>query len=227
MIELYQGDCLEILKTIPDKSIDLVLTDPPYIINQGKSGGAFGKDKQKYHDELKDIISGFDFKVLDLLSQKLKKMNMYIFCNKTLLFDLIQYHRNNHPKYLLDIIVWNKTNPIPVCHNKYLSDCEYILFIKEKGVPIYGTFETKKKVYQSPMNVKDKRKYNHPTPKPIPLLEKLITNSSLTEQTILDCFMGSGSTGVAAKNLNRKFIGIELDEKYFNTAKERIKWLKI
>ena len=77
-------------------------------------------------------------------------------------------------------------------------------------------------LYQAPINSKDKKKYNHPTIKPIDILERLIRNSSKKNQVILDPFMGSGSTGVACKNLNRDFIGIELDEKYFEIAKERI-----
>lgn len=77
-------------------------------------------------------------------------------------------------------------------------------------------------VYTSKINKEDKAKFNHPTCKPVDLMEKFIINHSTEGQTILDPFMGSGSTGVAAKNLNRKFIGIELDEGYFNIAKERI-----
>ena len=68
----------------------------------------------------------------------------------------------------------------------------------------------------------DRKKYNHPTCKPIPLLTNHIVNSSNEGDTVLDCFMGSGSTGVACANTNRKFIGIELDENYFNIAKQRI-----
>ncbi len=219
---LYLGDCFDKLNLIPDKSIDLVIFDPPYLINQGKSGGAFGKNKQKYHADLEDIINGFDFKLFNLLHQKMKKINYYVFANKTLFFDLVNYHRNHHPELLLDILIWNKTNPIPVCHNKYLSDCEYVLFVKEKGVPIAGTFSTKKKVFQSPMNVKDKKKYKHPTPKPVPFLNNLITNSSKEGDTVLDMFMGSGSTGESALLLNRKFVGIELNPSYFETAKTRL-----
>ena len=77
-------------------------------------------------------------------------------------------------------------------------------------------------LYSAPINAKDKKKYNHPTIKPIELLEKLIRNSSKKGQTVLDCFMGSGTTGVACVNTNRNFIGIELDEGYFKIAQDRI-----
>lgn len=221
-IKLFRGDSLVELDKVPDKSVQLVIIDPPYKIIQGKSGGAFGKDKQKYHQDISHIVDGFNFQILDKIGRKLERMNMYIFCNKVLLFDLIVHYRTNHPKYLLDVLTWEKINPVPVCHNKYLSDLEYILFVKEKGVRLGGTFQTKHKNYRSPLNVKDKKKYGHPTPKPVDLLNNYIINSSQEGDTVMDVFMGSGSTGESAVSLNRKFIGIEMDETYFETASKRI-----
>lgn len=220
--QLILGDSFIELDKIADKSCQLAIIDPPYIIEQGKSGGAFGKDKQKYHSDIDHIVDGFDFRILEKLGQKLERMNAYIFCNKTLLFDLIVYYRTKHPKYLLDVLTWEKTNPVPVCSNKYLSDLEYCLFVKEKGVPVYGTFESKRKNFRSPLNVKDKRKYGHPTPKPVPLLKNYIINSSKPGDTVIDCFMGSASVGHSTLETGRKFIGIELSEEYFEKAKKRL-----
>jgi len=93
---------------------------------------------------------------------------------------------------------------------------------EKNGVKIYGNYHTKRKYYVTPANVEDKKKYNHPTIKPLNIIENLIINSSQENDTVLDCFMGSGTTGVACKRLNRNFIGIEIDEKYFEIAKERI-----
>ena len=84
------------------------------------------------------------------------------------------------------------------------------------------SFEDGSALFQAPINIKDKKLYNHPTIKPITIIEKLIRNSSNENDLILDCFMGSGTTGVACKNLNRNFIGIELSKEYFEIAKERI-----
>lgn len=81
----------------------------------------------------------------------------------------------------------------------------------------------KQSYYVTPLNQKDKKQYGHPTIKPIKILQNLIVNSTAENGVVLDCFMGSGSTGVACVNTNRRFIGIELDEGYFNTAKKRIK----
>lgn len=103
-----------------------------------------------------------------------------------------------------------------------MSDTEYCVFAREKNVKLYGNYHTKKKFYVSPANTDDKKKYHHPTIKPMEMISNLIINSSKEGDTVLDCFMGSGTTGVAARNLNRNFIGIEIDQEYFNTAKERI-----
>ena len=98
---IEQGDCLNLLKSIPDKSIDLVITDPPYLKtkNNGyhskeyRGGGAFGVDKRDYHNQLNDtdLLNGFDFNVLDELVRIMKKVNIYIFCSKELLKPLINY----------------------------------------------------------------------------------------------------------------------------------------
>ena len=220
-INLFNGDSFEVLKDIPDNSIDLVVIDPPYLFQDNGGGGAFGYKKKGYHTELENIKDGFDFTLLDSLERVMKKTNIYIFANKDLLFNLITHYKEK--KKNLDLLTWTKTNPVPACGNKYLSDTEYILFVREKGVKVYGEYKTKRKNYTSPLNIKDKNLYGHPTCKPVELLEKFIFNSSKEGEVVLDCFMGSGSTGVACKNLKRKFVGIELDKEYFKICKSRIK----
>ena len=103
---------------------------------------------------------------------------------------------------------------------------EFQIQIKSKDYKIGGNYKTKSKFYISSINKKDKELYNHPTIKPLDLVEKFIINHSNEEDIVLDPFMGSGTTGVACKNLNRNFIGIELDEKYFEIAKRRIEEVK-
>lgn len=222
MIDLQCGDCLEILKDIPDKSIDLVIIDPPYEIKGGKSGGCFGREKRSYHGELYDtgLDKGISNIVLNELFRVMRKVNIYIWCNKNQLRQYINYFEIMG--CTTDLLTWHKTNPVPTCNNKYLSDTEYLLYFRSGGVPMYGTYATKKKYYVSPTNKEDKKLYKHPTIKPLNIIENLIINSSLENDTILDCFMGSGTTGVACKKLNRNFIGIEIDEKYFDIAQKRI-----
>ena len=233
MIDLRQGDCLELLKDIPDKSIDLVVIDPPYDFMSkhysfGKTyagAGAFGTLSRTYHKELEksDIITGINENVLKELIRIMKKVNIYIWCSKEQIFKYMDFFKD----YNMELLTWHKTNPVPTCSNKYLSDTEYILFFREKGVKIYGTYETKKKYYVTPTNKEDKKLYNHPTIKPLNIIENLVVNSSQENDVVLDCFMGSGTTGVACVNTGRNFIGIELDEKYFEIAKERIKKISL
>lgn len=85
------------------------------------------------------------------------------------------------------------------------------------------SYEDAKTLFVSPINNKDKEKYKHPTIKPIRLIEKLVRNSSNENDVVLDCFMGSGTTGVACVNENRNFIGMEIDKEYFDIASERIR----
>lgn len=178
------------------------------------------KDKQ-YVKELSNMKDGFDERVLDELCRVMKKINIYFFCSQKQIIPLLDYFVKNK-KCNWNLISWHKSNPIPACGNKYLSDTEYILFFREKGVRVHGEYATKKTYYVTPLNVKDKKLYGHPTIKPIDIVENLVINSSLDGDVILDPFMGSGTTGVACINTNRNFIGIELDENYFNIAKERI-----
>jgi DNA modification methylase len=222
-VNLFNGDCLEVIKQIPDKSIDLVVIDPPYE-KKGNGyycgGGAFGSTNRKYHSDLDDnnLLNGVDNVCLDELMRVMKKVNIYIWCNKEQLLQYMEYFKD----YNLELLTWHKTNPVPTCNNKYLSDTEYLLFFREKGVKIYGSYATKRKYYVSPTNKADKDEYGHPTIKPLEIIQNLIINSSNEGDTVLDCFMGSGTTGVACINTGRNFIGMELDEQYFTIAQDRI-----
>lgn len=103
-----------------------------------------------------------------------------------------------------------------------MTDTEYILFFREKGVKIYGEFKTKFTYYITPLNQSDKKKYGHPTIKPINIVTNLIVNSSLENGIVFDPFMGSGTTAVAAKKCGRNFIGYELDSDYYEICNKRL-----
>jgi DNA modification methylase len=165
--------------------------------------------------------NGIPTEVLDELYRVMKKVNIYIWASQKQIPIFYKYFVESK-KCNWNLISWHKTNPTPTCGNKYLNDTEYILFFRDKGVKIYGTYATKRTFYVSKKNLQDKKLYGHPTIKPLDIIENLIINSSKENDTVLDCFMGSGTTGVACKKLNRNFIGYEIDEKYFNIAKERI-----
>lgn len=220
-INLMQGDCLELMRSFPNRSVDLVVTDPPYIIETSGAGIYKQADKQ-YVKELNGINNGFDEKVLDELCRVMKKINIYFFCSQKQIIPLLDYFVKKK-KCNWNLLCWHKTNPVPACGNKYLTDTEFILFFRERGVKIYGEFNTKFTYYISPLNQKDKKQFGHPTIKPLELVQNLVVNSSCEGDTVLDCFMGSGTTGVACVNTDRNFIGIELEPQYFEIAEKRIK----
>lgn len=217
MIEIHNDDCLDKLKEIQDNSIDLIVTDPPYDVDT-KGAGVYGSVAQ--FKQIECMADGIKDEVLDELCRVMKKINIYLFCSQKQLLPLINYFTDKKCNW--NLLTWHKTNPIPTCNNKYLPDTEYILFFREKGVKIQGTYDTKKTYFITPINAKDKELYQHPTCKPVDILKNFIINSSNENDVVLDPFMGSGSTGVACINTHRNFIGIEIDAKFYETAKTRL-----
>lgn len=219
-IKLLRGDCNIRLEDIPDHSVDLVIMDPPYLQTGTAGSGAFGGENRDYYNELSSMSSGISNDTLDLILKKLKKINIYIYCNKKQIQQYLNYFLPKGVNF--DLLCGHKLNPIPATHNIYLRDTEYILFFRDKGVKLYGTYATKKTYFLSGINMKDKAKYGHPTVKPLNQIQTFIENSSLPGDTILDPFMGTGTTGVGCKQRGRNFIGIELNKNYYRIAKERI-----
>lgn len=226
MIQLMQGDCLERMKEIPKGLVSMVLTDPPYELSKSKGGGMMGKGGRKFMQEVKSagMIDGINTEIflntcLGLFESKEYFCGVFTCSNKQLI-EYLSWAESVGLQY--GVGVWHKSNPAPLCFNKYLGDVEYWIYIKGKRSGINGSYMSKSMVYKSQVNKKDKKEFGHPTCKPVDLMEKFIINHTKSQQVVLDPFMGSGSTGVAAVNLNRNFIGIELDENYFNIAKERI-----
>lgn len=226
MIELIQGDCLDKMKDIPDGSIDLILTDPPFDIKNTKIGSSSFLEKswQGSLTEIKEsgISSGFDYlPVLNEMLRVNKNVNMYIWCNKAQLPLYINFFVTERG-CSFDLIKWVKTNAVPCFNNKYCSDTEYCFYARKGGYCNPRDYIDASTLYQGPINAKDKFKYNHPTIKPLDIIKRLIRNSSKERQTILDPFMGSGTTGVACKLQRRNFIGIELNPEYLKIAEKRI-----
>ena len=213
-------DCLAGLKEIPDNSVDLVVTDPPYQISTSGAGLYKQPDKQ-YVQELKFMANGFSEEILDELCRVMKKINIYLFCSQAQIRPLLDYFVTRR-KCNWNLLTWHKTNPVPACGNKYLTDTEYVLFFREKGVKVYGEYKTKFTYYVTPLNTADKKLYGHPTVKPLEIVQNLITNSSQLGDVVLDPFMGSGTTAVASLKTGRNFIGFELSPEYYATAQKRI-----
>ena len=223
-IDLYCGDCLDILKSLSDESVDLLVTDPPYKVTSrgcnGNSGGMFKKSINKKgmvfeHNNIDcEIYAPEFYRILKDGS------HCYVMTNHTNLIHMLNTFTSVGFHFIKSLI-WNKGNKI--MGQYYMSQFEYILFFRKgKGVQINncGTSD----ILSIPnKKTKDKQGQNiHDTEKPPELMEILVANSSNEGDIVLDPFMGVGGTGVACKSLNRKFIGIELDENYFNIAKQRI-----
>jgi site-specific DNA-methyltransferase (adenine-specific) len=218
--QIYNMNCNEGLNYIPDKSIDLVIIDPPYDVKTSGGGKILHRRCVRYIKEISPMSKGISLEIIEKICYKLKKINIYIWCSRNQIPVLLNYFLNKNCNYTL--ISWHKTNPIPACNNKYLSDTEYCLFFREKGVKLGGNFHSKFTYYVTSLNTKDKAKYNHPTVKPLKIIKNFIKNSSNENDVVLDCFLGSETTAVACIKTNRNYIGFEIDKSYYTTACNRI-----
>ena len=147
--KIYNEDCIIGIKKIPDKIIDLVIIDPPYQINNHnvKYDSGLARSINNYNDELykSNLTGGYDYNILEEIIRVLKKINIYIFCNGEQIPFYIKYFVLDR-KCKMDIIIWNKTNALPLFNNKYLSDKEYCLYFRKGG-------------YCSPKNYEDEKQY--------------------------------------------------------------------
>lgn len=224
--EIYLGDAYKLIKEVPDKSVDLIVTDPPYQIKglNSKPHGIFAKDghTRKYEQEMlnSSLGEGINLSILDEFVRVMKKINIYLWCNKEQIYDYLTYFVKEK-KCNFEIIVWAKTNPLPFTSGHYLKDKEYCLYFWETGVKVKPTFDTGKTVYISKINICDKNDYLHPTIKPIDIIENLIRNSC-GGGLVFDPFVGSGTTCLAAKHLGFNYLGFEINETYYKIAKDRL-----
>ena len=220
MIDLRQGDCLEVMKDIPDESIDLIVTDPPYKIVQGGCTNKAVRLKGSNQEQLKKgtLFNNNSIKFSEWIPEiyRVLKNNShcYIMSNDRNISELLNVCENVGFK-LLNILVWGKSKHSP--NRYYLKNCEFIVFLRKGKAKNINNMGAKQLLLVN--NVDNKK---HPSQKPTELMKIFIENSSQKNDMILDPFMGSGSTGVACKELHRNFIGIELDENYFEIAKQRI-----
>jgi site-specific DNA-methyltransferase (adenine-specific) len=223
-IKIYNQDCMEMLKNIPDNSIDLIITDPPYDVSCTGGGGSQGHKIATMGEDLVDlnINEGYDIRTVGKeIIRVMKKINVYFWCNKKQIPEYFDFYvKENDCKF--DILTWNKTNPVPTYSNKYLSDTEYCLYFRNGGYCNPANWEDGKTYWYEPINNADKKVWEHPTIKPQHMIEKLIRNSSKQGQLVMDLYLGSGTTAAACKKLNRNFIGSEINEKYYKIALDRV-----
>lgn len=224
---LIKGDCLEELKKIPDNSIGLILTDPPYNLSKYSTGNI----KFDWRCDRNNDIADWDKVELnpaDFLKEFKRIVkpdgNIFIFTSYNLIG---KWHEVFDPVFdTFQFMVWHKTNPVPNFRKtSFLNSCELIIGLWNKGhVWNFKSQSEMHNFFESPICMGEERLKNpkHPTQKPVGLLKHIIEIASNRNDIVLDMFMGVGSTGIAALELKRKFIGIELDEIYFDAAQKRI-----
>lgn len=224
MSKLINGDAIDFMKTLEDESVDLIVTDPPYKVTaRGNAGNSGGMMQSKLSMQGK-IFKHNDIRPIEYIPEFYRLLkdgsHCYIMTNHVNLQEILNTATECGFRFIKSLI-WNKGNKI--MGQFYMSQFEYILFFRKgKGKKINkcGTADI--------LNVPNKKtkgedgKNIHDTEKPVELMKILIENSSQEGELVLDPFLGVGATAMACKELNRDYIGIELDEKYYNIACKRV-----
>ncbi len=237
--KLYNEDCIQILKEVEKDSIDLVFADPPYFLSNGGVSYSCGKvvsvNKGEWDKSNKEDARIFTRKWLIECKRVLKNDgSIWISGTHHNIFD-VGYVLNDLDFKIINFITWNKNDPPPLIYkNKFRFSAEYIIWAK-KGYKHTFNYDEMFKIENKEMNdvwvmnavsMTEKKHGKHPTQKPINLLKRIILASSNEGDIVLDPFMGSGTTCVAAKMLNRKFIGIEKEKEFYELAIRRIDAVK-
>jgi DNA modification methylase len=221
---IYNEDSYEAIKKIPDKSVDCIYVDIPYLVKNISLGGGLLKNekrKQTYAKELQPIMQGIDNTIFKEFDRILKKTNLFIWCSKEQLLEILNYFMDKKG-VMFEVLVWCKLNPTPFCNNTWLPNLEYCLYFRENGVKLNDGYDLKSKYYINQTNVEDKKLFAHPTIKPLELVKRHLLHTTQENDIVADFFLGSGTTCVAAKELKRRYIGFEIDKQYFKIAKDRL-----
>lgn len=218
-VNLMKGDCLELMKSIPEGSVDLCVSDIPYKLTGGGKGDGVNSKRPKGilvdNSQLMKVPKFEDW--LPELHRVMKNgTHIYLMCNFKNLNDLMNKSLAVGFKHI-NLLVWEKNNCTP--SQFYMKNCEYTLLLRKGSSKYINDIGGSKTVHKFGNIIGNKV---HPTEKPVGLMEFYLKNSSNVGDIVLDMFMGSGTTGVASVNTNRNFIGIELDDNYFNIAEDRI-----
>lgn len=227
-VSLRLGDSKKLIKDVPDGSIDLILTDPPYNL----SGYSTGNMEFSWRKTINNYLAEWDeteFRPREWVSEFKRVLkptgNIFAFCTYNLVG---KWHEAFDPKFdTFQFMVWHKTNPVPKIRRAgFLNSCELIVCMWNKGHT--WNFTKQKDMHnfiENPICMGNERLKNpkHPTQKPVKVLEHIIRIATNQGDIVFDPFMGVGSTGVAAIGLGRTFIGFEIEAEYYVAAEQRIK----
>ena len=213
--KVHCADCLEFMKQMPDECVDLVITDPPY----NASNSDLSLPDRNYRTINQDWDKNFDMLPFILGSWRTlnTKGSLLAFCDYHLLGKYLDLSFKQQ-----QILHWNKTNPFPALTKVYPFSMEYIVwFVKGVGYTFNKSY-ARTDVFRTPI-LGGKERTTHPTQKPLSIVRNLIQVHTQPGDTIFDPFLGSGTTAVAAKQLGRNFIGVEINPEYCKIAEERLK----
>jgi len=225
-VKLIQGDCIKVMDIMIDKKymVDCSIVDIPYgnVSKNGEERAKYAGQLRKIDKEEADIVTFDEIEFSKRLAQ-VTKGSIYIFCGINQIAKIYNYFKDDLKKnWMARLCTWHKTNPSPSNgQHMYLSASEFIIFAKRRNTIFNGHCE------HNVFNFSCGRSKLHPTEKPQQLLGYLIKMSSNEGDEIFDCCFGSGSTALASKNLGRKFLGVEIQEKYCEIAKQRLENTKI
>lgn len=222
--KLINDDCMDIMSQIPDNSIDLIVTDPPYKTTARGDAGNSGGMLQKKINKKGQVFKHNNINPSDYMPEFYRilkdESHFYIMTNHKNLHEMLNVGKETGFHFIKSLI-WNKGNKI--MGQAYMSQFEYILFFRKgkfKKINNCGTADI--------LEVANKKtkgedgKNLHDTEKPVDLMRVLVENSSNEGDIVLDPFMGIGSTIIACIDTGRHGVGIEIDEHYYNIAQKRI-----
>lgn len=233
--ELLNSDALGFIKNIPDNSIDLILTDPPYLYNMTEKNIRNTNLEQMSEVEFRkrknqnDLIQNNIHKSIDIKTYcdqflRISKNNfMLIWMNHHQIKEYLDWVTINKLKF--NFYIWEKTNPMPLNTFVY-QDKEYcmIIYDDKKKIPNYlNSYKNKKTILKYPIG---QEANGHPTVKPLKMMEFLIEKHSKPNDLVLDPFMGSGTTALACEHLERRWLGTEINEKFFIICQERLTYIQ-
>lgn len=235
-LKLYLGDCREVLKSLPSNSVDLVFTSPPYNMNLRIRNGKYCSRQitkeltTKYEDYDDNLPMEQYYRFNEEVITELLRVSDLVFYNvqfltgnKQALFKLIAEFTNK----LKEFIVWDKINAQPAIGSNVMNSQFEVILVFQNSNPISRAFNTAQFDRGTLANIWQIRRgkkidKDHGAVFPLELAETVISNFSNKGSVILDPFMGTGTTGLACKKLNRDFIGIEMSEKYMQVSKRRL-----
>ncbi|HEC78699.1 MAG TPA: site-specific DNA-methyltransferase [candidate division WOR-3 bacterium] len=222
------GDSRKLIKAIPDSSIDLILTDPPYNLSPYSTGNIKLKWRKDINNDLAlwDKVEFNPSEWVDDFKRIIKPHgNIFAFTSYNLIG---KWHDAFDSEFdTFQFMVWHKTNPAPkIFKAGFLNSCELIVALWNKKHK--WNFISQKEMHnfiETPICMGAERVKNpkHPTQKPVKLLKHIIRISTDENDIVFDPFMGVGSTGVAALEMQRRFIGFEIDKAYYDVARKRLK----